>query len=301
LDKFSSVDASGNVISPVGAELTGLIQGRQDGVTITFVDFNAGIVPWQGHVVLPPNFADGGQLGSAGNVGLVGHELTHVLERDLNDPMHWPSGMPSLESAPIVLEGARIFGDSTNYMEVVSNIVGLSVEYDLRVHTNPFDPNLDRIRNALATYTDSDALNATRYLVKSENNVEVYRDNYVLEHGISDNRIPAGGWDDWLKTMGLTDTSIQHIRDIASQGTAVHVDPAELDQKTGLVVTVTSTPTAQPTTTPTPTLTPTPTSTPSPTASSTPISSPPTTLTPVAGASPSASPSPTPTPGNSTP
>ena len=298
MDKFSSVDASGNLISPVGAELTGLIQGRQDGVTITFADFNAGIVPWQGHVVLPPNFADGGQLGSAGNVGLVGHELMHVLERDLNDPMYWPSGMPSLEGAPLVLEGARIFGDSTNYMEVISNIVGLSVEYDILSQTNPTAARLDVIEGSLATYTDADALNATRYLVKSENNVEVYRDNYVLEFGISDHRIPAGGWDHWLKKMGFTETAIQHIRDIASQGAAVYVDPAELDPNTGLQATATPTPTATLTVASTPTMTPSPTSTPSPTATSTP-SSPPSTSTPTPGASSSGSASPT--QGNPTP
>ncbi len=281
LDKFSAADASGNLISPVGSEIAGLIENRQDGITITFVDFNAGIVPWRGYVVLPPNFADGGQVGAPGNVGLVAHELTHVLERELNDPMYWPSG------APLSFGGARLVGDSTNYMEVLSNIIGKTVEYDLLSEANPTSARLDVIERELATYTDADALNAVRYLVKSENGVEVYRDNYVHELGISDHRIPAGGWDHWLKTMGFTDTAIQHIRDIASQGTAVHVDQAELDQNTGLVVTATSTPTAQPTATPPPTLTPTPTSTPAPTATST--------------ASPSASSSPTPTPGKPTP
>jgi uncharacterized protein YukE len=292
LDKFSSVDASGNVISPVGAELTGLIQGRQDGVTITFIDFNAGIVPWQGHVVLPPNFADGGQLGSAGNVGLVGHELTHVLERDLNDPMYWPSGAPALG-------GARLVGDSTNYMEVLSNIVGQTVEHDYLSQIPPASrvqsqtDRLLKIEDNLATYTDADALNATRYLVKSDNSIEVYRDNYVHELGISDHRIPAGGWDHWLKTMGFTDTAIQHISDIASQGTAVRVDPAELSSQNGLLVTPTPTPTASPTATPTGTATPTPPSPATPTATQP--------ATPTSSSTPSASATSTPPSSSSSP
>ena len=109
LTAFSSVDAAGNSISPVAADVTKLIEGRQDAVTITFVDFHAGVVPLQGYVILPPSFADGGQVNAPGNVGLVAHELTHVLERDLNDPGYWPNGL-----APHAAGFPYFIGDSTN-------------------------------------------------------------------------------------------------------------------------------------------------------------------------------------------
>ena len=174
-------------------------------------------------------------------------------------------------------------------MEVLSNIVGQTVEYGLLVAqippggqiTNP-PPRLIEIQNNLATYTDWDALNASRYLVTESWNPNdpsanrVYRANYVHELAVAGHRIPAGGWDHWLKEMGFTDESIQHIKDIASQGTLSSVDEASIDLQDGEPVTPTPTPTSTPTSTPTPTASPTATptasSTPSPTPTATPSS-----------------------------
>jgi cell division septation protein DedD len=274
MEKFVAIDASGNPISPVASELTRLIEAHELGVTFFDIN-NSGIVPLQDYVVLPPNFADGGQANAPANVGLVAHELTHVLERDLNDSTYWPDGRaPNAAGFPI--------GDSTTYMEVLSNIVGQTVEYDYLSQIPPASrlpsqtDRLLQIQDNLATFTDADAHNATRYLVKSDNGVEVYRENYVHELGFADHRIPTGGWGYWLKQMGFSDAAINHISGIASQGQAISVDPAELDPQTGRLAT--ATPTSTPTTTPTPspTSTQTATASPSPTSTSSPPSQTPT-------------------------
>jgi hypothetical protein len=88
--------------------------------------------------------------------------------------------------------------------------------------------------------------------------VDVYKTNYTVEMGVSDHRIPDGGWDHWLREMGFSDEAINHIADIASTGTVEHVDPNLIDPANGVY----STPTPSPTPTSTPTQTPTPTSTP---------------------------------------
>ena len=287
LASLSTTDASGNPRSLVGSELATMIEGR--GVDVTFLDVDFGVVPLEGRVVLPEYLADTAPPMPWGP-GFVAHELTHVLERDLNDPTYWPSGGPSLD-------GGRFVGDSTNYMEVVSNIVGLTVEHDFISQIAPANRTqlqIDRllqIQDDLATYADGDALNATRYLVAATWNPDdaganaIYRANYAYELTVADHRIPAGGWDHWLKQMGFSDAAIQHIQTVAAQGTAEYVDPASLDPTSGVPVTATPTPTATPTATSTPTATPTSTATPTPTAtpSPTPTSSP----TPTATVTPS--------------
>ncbi len=289
LAALSAVDSSGDSISLVGSELATMIEER--GVSVTFLDVNFGVVPLEGRVVLPEYLAGAAPVG-AGNVSFAAHEFTHVLERDLNDPAYWPSGWPSLG-------GARVVGDSTNYMEVVSNIVGLTVEYDVLSQSDPLAPRLVDIQNDLATYADSDPLNATRYLVSESwdpNDLganAVYRANYVHELTVADHRIPTDGWDYWLREMGFSDAAVAHIDDIASQGSAEYVDPATIDVQTGQVVTPTPSPTAMPSATPTSTSTPTVTPTPTPTPTATPTS---TSSTPPP-ASPSSTPG-TPTQGS---
>jgi len=285
LARLSETDASGNPVSQVGSELATMIEAR--GVSVTFLDVGFGAVPLEGRVVLPEYLADA----APSDPGFVAHELTHVLERDLNDAAYWPSGGLSVEGArfPIPL------GDSTNYMEVVSNIVGLTVEYDVRFADDPKDPGLAGILDNLATYADADALNATRFLIRESwdvNNAEanaIYRANYAHEFTVADHRIPAGGWDSWLKQMGFSDAAVQHIQALASQGTAEYVDPVSLDPTSGLPVTATPTATATPTSTPTPTALPTSTPTLTPTPTPTPLSTP--SPSPISSPTPSATPS----------
>ena len=287
--QMSTKDANGDWISPVGAELTELIGERA--IVVTYLDINAGAVPLGfapfgiqlgGYVILPEVYA--GLPASSlqpDDMGFYAHESTHVLERNLNDPRYWPTGGLSFG-------GVRPLGDSTNYMEVVSNIVGLTVEYDLLSQSSPGDARLDDIQDALATYTDADALNASRYLVKSNPGIDVYRANYLHELNISDHRIPAGGWDYWLGEMGFSEEAFQHIRDIASQGTPEYVDPSKIDPQAAQLVTPTQTPTATPTSTPTSTPTPTPTASPSASPTPSPPSSP--TATPTPTSNPTAGP-----------
>ena len=291
LSALAATDASGAPVSPIGSELATMIEGR--GVDVTFLDVGFGVVPLAGRVVFPEYMADAAPPMPWGP-GFAAHELTHVLERDLNDATYWPSGGPSID-------GGRFVGDSTNYMEVVSNIVGLTVEYDVRFDANPNDPGLPDILDELATYTDADALNATRYLVSDSWDATnpdanaIYRANYAYELTVGDHRIPAGGWDHWLKEMGFSDAAVQHIQGLAAQGTVEVVDPASLDPTSGLPVTATPTPTATPTSTPTPTASSTPTQTPTSTPTATVTPSP--TSSPDPSATPSAPPAtPTPTP-----
>jgi len=289
LATLTAADSSGNPISQVGTELANLMGNRI--TTVTFLDLPAGVVPWRGYVVLPEYMAGmpGSSLG-ADSLGFLSHEFTHVLERELPGEAYWPDGGLSLV-------GVRPIGDSTNYMEVVSEIVGLTVEYDLLAQSDPTAPRLGDIQDELATYTSSDAGNAVRYLVSTNQGVDVYRANYVHEQGISDHRIPIEGWDHWLKEMDFSDTAVQHIKDIAAQGTAQYTDPATIDPQTAQLVTPSSTPTTTPATTPTPTAAPTTTPTPTPTSTPTPTQSP--TGTPTSTSSPS--PTPTATPSSTPP
>jgi hypothetical protein len=166
-------------------------------------------------------------------------------------------------------------------MEVLSYIVGETVEYDLLVEKSSTallsaveTRRLQDIENNLATYTQPDEYSGTVYVVQQYNKVDVYKDNFVLEASLSDHRIPDGGWDHWLLEMGFSDEGVAHIRAIAGRGTPVAVDPSRFDPNSGELLPVPSvTPAATSTTTPSPTPTPTPspspTDTPTPTATST--------------------------------
>ena len=298
LSAMSALDGAGNQVSPVGADVARLTDGRS--VNVTFWDTGgAGVAPLPGRIILPEGYIGGGQAAPEFNVGLVAHELTHVLERDLGDPAYWPSGW-NHSNALMFADGPEdliyIVGESTNYMEVMSYIVGEAVEYDLLSQIPPAALTLrevDRlaaIEDNLATYTDPDSANAARYMLTTHPGAEVYRANYVHELGVSDGRIPAGGWDHWLKEMGFSEAATQRIQDIASRGTVQQIDPASLDPKTGLVVTPTPAPTTTPTVMPSPTTTqtPTPTVTATPSASSSPTPTPaaPATSTPGPGTTP---------------
>jgi len=289
LTTLAAADTSGNPISQVGTELANLIGDRT--TTVTFLDLPAGVVPWRGYVLLPEYMAGmpGTSLG-AGNLGFLSHEFTHVLERELPGEAYWPDGGLSLV-------GVRPIGDSTNYMEVLSEIVGLTIEYDHRITANPADPLLPGIRDQLATYTGSDAPNAVRVLVHDSWNSNdeaangVYRNNYVHELSVDDHRIPQESWDHWLREMGFSDASIKHIEDLASHGAAKYIDESLVDPQTGVPVTTASTPTGTTQTGSLPSITPTPVPSPTPTPTSTPSP----TQTPTSSATPSPTSTPSPT------
>ena len=91
LTAMSTRDSSGNPVSLIGSDVAKLIKTR--GVWVLFFPTGGdGAAPWSGIVIYDTTFRGDGQVDSTGRVGLVAHELTHVLQRDRNHDHYWPSG-----------------------------------------------------------------------------------------------------------------------------------------------------------------------------------------------------------------
>ena len=224
-------DASDKPVSPVGTDVARLYSGRKTRVVFMHTA-GSGITPWRRLIVLDSDYKGDGQAKSPAKIGLVAHELTHLLQRDLRNPNYWPSG--GLRPA----RGRRWIGDSTNFMEVVAYLVGWTVEYDLtaaRLTSPDLPPEVQEqirralrsLKNRLATLAGRDVRNATRLVVKTFPDNGVYRNNYRLENRLADGRIPIGGWYDWLLEMGFSRGAVDHIMVIAAQGHAENIDPAQ--------------------------------------------------------------------------
>ncbi len=229
-----SSDAMGiQSISAVGADLARIYAGRS--LRVLFVDTGgSGVAPWRGLIILDTELRGEGQVKSPGTLAMISHELTHLLQREINQSHYWPSGglRPAL--------GRRWIGDSTNYMEVLSYIVGWTVELDFTAarmgaagrtdRENARDKRtLERIKDRLATLTGPNPRNACRLVVKIFPDNAVYRQNLDLENRIPDGRIPPGSWHSWLQQIGFSRQAIGHIMILASQGSAELI---ELDQIT---------------------------------------------------------------------
>jgi len=314
LTAMSRTDSSGIPLSLVGSELVGLVDGI--GTRVAFLEglnsevsggVGSGVAPWAAQIAIPAEYISTGQISGGtpvaetARVGLVAHELTHALQRQLDDPLYWPDGKspsilqldhanPSL--SPLAL--ARPIGDSTNHMEVVAYIVGETVQYDLLQAelANPAMDQLDRARintmmrqieEDLATYTAPDSLNANRWMMRRHPGSFFYQWNHFTESLLPGNRVPSGGWEESMRDVGFSDAAVSHIQGIASLGTPQVVAPGEI----GLLGDIR---------TPTPTTTPTPTSTPSSSPSSSPTATPMVSPTPTASPTLTASASLTPTP-----
>jgi hypothetical protein len=224
-------DGSDQPVSPVGADVARLYARRRTRVVFMHTA-GSGITPWRRLIVLDADYKGEGQTKSPATIGLVAHELTHLLQRDLRNPNYWPSG--GLRPR----RSRRWVGDSTNFMEVVAYLVGWTVEYDLtasRLASPELPPEVQEqirralrsIKNRLATLASRDARNATRLVLKTFPDNGVYRKNYQLENRLADGRIPSGGWYDWLMEMGFSRRAVDHIMVIAAQGHAEHIDPAQ--------------------------------------------------------------------------
>jgi uncharacterized protein YukE len=244
LETLSARDSNGNPVSPVGAELVELIEAR-GGVTVLFTDSltggDAGIAPMKGLIFLPERYMDPAVQRQPENAALIAHELAHVLQRDLPA---FPDGFPTATTGswpfspdgfdPFNLDyGVPLVGDFTLYMEVQSNLVGKTVEYDLIQHAisqlppgqAPHDQTTRRINeimNDLATYV-GDAGDAAAYVLQDYRHVTMYQGEMVREV-ILGARIPPGGWEHWLGEQGFSqEGAIHHIRDLAGQGTPEEV------------------------------------------------------------------------------
>jgi hypothetical protein len=278
------VGPTGDPASLVGTELVELMWDRRMNVSF-IMPSGSGASPWEGRILLAERLVDPSELDLPENAALVGHELTHDLQRELNDPRFFPPGSLRFEEP-----NRGIVGDSTNYMEVMAYIVGETIEYDLllqkasSVGLSAADSlRLNNIENSLATLTDPNSWNAAQSIAAYHQNCDVYLDNFVLENSLPDHRIPPGGWQHWLRETGFSDASIKHIESIAARGTPKPL-PA-LDPNTGKIIPATPTPTItstpiSPTSTPSPTPSSTPSSTPSPSSTPTPDPSPTSTETP---------------------
>lgn len=232
LRAMSGTDEQGRPVSPVGAEVASLYARRTTRVAFMHTA-GSGITPWRRFIVLDVDYRGAGHTLSPERIGLVAHELTHLLQRDLAQRYYWPSGglRPSLFR--------RWVGDSTNYMEVIAYLVGWTVEYDLlavwaanqglsQETQENYRRKLAAIRQRLATLAAVDARNATRLVVKTFSDNTVYRKNYLLENRLPDGRIPPGGWPTWLRQMGFSRTTVDHIFMIAAQSKVVFIDPTTL-------------------------------------------------------------------------
>ncbi len=199
----------GEPISPAGSELAQSVAPLT--IQAAFLPTGgSGATPWRNWLVLDISYRGPGQASLPARVGLVAHELTHVLQRQLRDPQFWPEGTlrPS--------RSRRWLGDSTNYMEVLAYIIGASVELDLLEAKGM--PVGQRLLDDLATFTGEDAANAARYVAKRFPGNATYRKNEREEARSPDRRIPAGGWSHWLGKLGYSATVIQRVRQQATLG-----------------------------------------------------------------------------------
>jgi len=209
LQAMAGIGPSGEPISPAGSDLARLVALLT--IRVAFLPTGgSGATPWRNWLVLDTSYRGLGQASSPARVGLVAHELTHVLQRELGDPKFWPDGTlrPS--------RTRRWLGDSTNYMEVLAYIIGASVELDLLAAKGTRVGQ--QLLNDLATFTGEDAATAAHYVAKRFPTNATYRKNEHEEASVPDQRIPAGGWPHWLQRLGYSAAVVQRVREQAARG-----------------------------------------------------------------------------------
>ena len=216
------VDITLQPVSLVGKDLAGIIS-RLD-LWVLFVNTDgSGVAPWRGLIVLDADYVGEGQVESPSRVGIVAHELTHLLQREFKGSHYWPSGGFN----PV--RGRRWIGDSTTYMEMLAYIVGWTIEYDLRF-AKQFDPHISpgqlargesvlaTIRDRLARFTGTEPRNASRMLGDLFPDNPIYRQNHQTESKFPDRRVPPGTWHYWLRQIGFSRAAVDHIMILAAQG-----------------------------------------------------------------------------------
>ena len=222
LRAMSAAGPGGAPLAPLGAEVARLVDGL--GVRVAFLPTGgSGVTPWRKRIALDRTYQGSGQAERPSRVALVAHELTHLVQRELNDPTYWPSG------GLVLSLGRRVLGDSTNYMEALAYAVGWSVEYDLRTASGEPQANLNALEDRLATVAAADPANAARYVVSLFPQNGVYRGNYAFEKNQPDGRSPPGGWRHWMGEMGFVAASLDHLEELAARGTAQVITPQALE------------------------------------------------------------------------
>lgn len=230
LKAMAAISREGQPVSPVGRDIAILFARRKTRVVFTHTA-GSGITPWRGLIILDAEYKGAGQIRSPATIGLVAHELTHLLQRELDHPYYWPSGgfRPAL--------GRLWIADSTNYMEVLAYLVGWTVEHDLllqRINQGQLPQNdrehtrqaLKTLRDRIATLAGPDARNACRLVLSTYPDNPIYRRNYARESRLPDGRIPGGAWHTWLREIGFSRSAVDHIMIVAAQG-QIEVFPEE--------------------------------------------------------------------------
>ena len=216
LRAMAETGPGGRPISLAGSELNRLVTPLT--IRVAFLPTSgSGATPWRNWLVLDTSYRGLGQASSPARVGLVAHELTHVLQRELGDPRFWPAGglRPS--------RTRRWLGDSTNYMEVLAYLIGASVELDLLEAKGTAAGQ--RLLDDLATFAGEDAPNATRYVAKRFPSNTTYRKNVLEEARSPDRRIPAGGWTHWLQRLGYSAAVVERVQAQAARGHPQRAEP----------------------------------------------------------------------------
>jgi len=199
----------------------------------------AGVAPFRGLIWLPEKYAAGAAQAIPANAALIGHEFAHALQRDLPEfPDGWgPAGSwifaPEGRLDPVGFEyGSPLGGEFTLYMEVQSNIVQKTIQYD-QLHAQwaslppgslgrqGLEARMQALADSLATYTGEER-NAAAYVVKESGGHAMYVGAMASEV-ILGARIPEGGWQHFLAEQGFSEQAIEHIEQIAAQGTPIQV------------------------------------------------------------------------------
>lgn len=209
-------------ISPVGINLSGIVSKFDLWVLFANTE-GSGVAPWRRLIVLDACYQGEGQVESPLRVGIVAHELTHLVQREFKQSHYWPGGGLN----PV--RGRRWIGDSTNYMEVLAYLVGWTVEYDLTL-AQQFDAKISQeqrarnesvlatIRARLASFTGAESRRTSRMICDLFPDNLIYKQNFKTELRYPDQRIPPGTWHSWLRQMGFSRSAVDHIMVLAEQG-----------------------------------------------------------------------------------
>jgi hypothetical protein len=165
--------------SPIGADLLGIVPGDTVFGWSRLVGRGAAMQPF-GYVILEPWDFDPAQSLDPANVGGLGHEMTHVLQRAANRP-----GMCD--------------NCTTLYSETEAYIIGWAIKYDLTI-----DPNeRQQVKGSLQVATGP--LAPMFDWLKQQGSVYAHAGDGVVD---------TGNWRDTLPNLGFSQATVQHIEDI---------------------------------------------------------------------------------------